>query len=102
MCINEEVIKKGFARKIDPNERRTVPTLSRGPDYSPTRASISTANLSVDTDRNRRLSPRRTNTSPANSPIRASSAQNRMREMRHAVSEVGSGRAQSKVNTFSL
>ena len=104
MCINEEVIKKGFARKIDPNERRSVPTTSRGPDYSPTRASISTANLSVDTGRNCRQSPARTRNSPANSPIRSSSAQNipRVREMTHAMSEVSSGRAQPRVNTFSL
>ncbi|XP_063694232.1 uncharacterized protein LOC134825955 isoform X2 [Bolinopsis microptera] len=53
VCINEEVIVKGFARKSLPGEEASSARPTQGPDFSPTTGSISTANISADSRRNR-------------------------------------------------
>ncbi|KAL5262299.1 hypothetical protein ACHWQZ_G007878 [Mnemiopsis leidyi] len=113
VCINKELIEKGFARQMEPNEKPTVPAPSKGPDYSSTRASISTANISVDPRRDTQHSPTRTNNTSVNSspdyhrnrsPHRADCRLKTVgaREPTPEKNLVGIGGTKSKVNTFSF
>ena len=49
------MIVKGFARTLLPGEEANAPSArpTEGPDFSPTTGSISTANISADSRRNR-------------------------------------------------
>lgn len=113
VCINKELIEKGFARQMELNEKPTVPAPPKGPDYSSTRASISTANISVDPRRDTQHSPLRTNNSSVNSspdphrnrsPHRADCRLKTVgaREPTPEKNLVEIGGTKSKFNTFSL